>query len=65
MGFVTTAAAIVLSVFPAEEEPHKALAVAKVLVLTVALVGAGVVVFAIGRRKRRKLLGQGTVVSDQ
>jgi multisubunit Na+/H+ antiporter MnhC subunit len=46
----------VLSVFPAEEEPHKAMAVAKVLVLTAVLVGAGMVVFAIGRRKRRRLL---------
>jgi amino acid transporter len=65
VGFVTTAAAIVLSVFPAEEEPHKAMAVAKVLVLTAVLVGAGVAVFAIGRRKRRKLLGELSVIRDQ
>jgi amino acid transporter len=61
MGFVTTAGAIVLSVFPAEEEPHKAMAVAKVLVLTAVLVGAGMVVFAIGRRKKRKLLERSAI----
>jgi D-arabinose 1-dehydrogenase-like Zn-dependent alcohol dehydrogenase len=41
------------------------MAVAKVLVLTAALVGAGVVVFAIGRRKKKKLLELGAVVSDR
>jgi len=51
----------VLSVFPAEEEPHKAMAVAKVLVLTAVLVGAGMVVFAIGRRKKRKLLERSAI----
>jgi len=56
VGFVTTAVAIVLAVFPAEEEPHKAMAVAKVLVLTAVLVGAGVAVFAVGRVKRRRLM---------
>lgn len=62
MGFVTTTGAIVLSVFPAEEEPHKAMAVAKVLVLTAVLVGAGAVVFAIGQRKRKRLLGQRSTI---
>ena len=57
MGFVSTAVTIVLSVVPAEEEPHKAVAVAKVLVATAVLVGAGVATFAIGRRKRHRLLG--------
>jgi drug/metabolite transporter (DMT)-like permease len=59
-GFVTTAVTIVLSVFPAEEETHKGVAVAKVLVATAVLVGGGVAVFAIGRKKRRKLLEQGS-----
>jgi len=54
MGLFTTVAVIVLSVFPAEEEAHKAMAVAKVLILTAVLVGAGAVVFAVGRMKRRK-----------
>ena len=58
MGFVTTTGTIVLSVFPAQEEPHKAMAVAKVLVLTALLVGAGAAVFAVGQRKRKRLLAQ-------
>lgn len=57
VGFLSTAATIVLAVFPAEEEPHKAIAVAKVLVATIVLVGAGIAVFLIGERKRRALLG--------
>jgi amino acid transporter len=58
MGLVTTTGAIGLSVFPAQEEPHKAMAVAKVLLLTAVLVGAGAVVFAIGQRKRKRLLAE-------
>ncbi|MGA8108450.1 MAG: APC family permease [Acidobacteriaceae bacterium] len=54
VGFVSTVATIVLAVFPAEEETHKAVAVAKVLGSTLVLVGAGVTVFLIGERKRRK-----------
>ncbi len=56
VGFVTTAGTIVLSVFPAEEEPHKAVAVAKVLISTSVLVGAGAATFAIGKRKRAELM---------
>jgi amino acid transporter len=59
LGFVTTAMTIVLSVIPAEEEPDKPLAVAKVLVSTAVLVASGATVFAIAQRKRRKLLGEG------
>ena len=44
---------------PADEEPDKPLAVAKVLIATLVLVGAGVVVFAIAQRKRRKLIAGG------
>ena len=65
VGFVTTAGAIVLSVFPAEEEAHKAMAVAKVLVLTAVLVGAGAITFAIGSQKKRKLLSERSAFSDQ
>jgi amino acid transporter len=53
MGFVTTTVAIVLSVIPAAEEPHKALAVVKVVGSTVVLIGAGVAMFLIAQRKRR------------
>jgi amino acid transporter len=53
VGFVTTAVSIVLSFFPAEDEPHKALAVAKILGLTILSTGSGVVVYAVGRWRRR------------
>ena len=57
---MSTALTIVLSVIPGDEEPNKPLAVAKVLVSTVVLVGAGVVVFWIAQGKRRKLLLEGS-----
>jgi amino acid transporter len=56
VGFVSTAGTIVLSAIPADEEPNKPLALAKVLVSTLVLVGAGVVVFWIAQRKRKALL---------
>jgi amino acid transporter len=56
VGFVSTAGTIVLSAIPADEEPNKPLALAKVLVATAVLVGAGVVVFWIAQRKRRALI---------
>jgi len=56
IGFVCTSVTIVLSVIPPSEEPHKALAVSKVLVSTAALTGAGVVVFALEARKRKSRL---------
>jgi amino acid transporter len=54
LGFLTTSVAIVLSVFPGPDEPHKALAVAKVLGLTLLNVGSGVLLYAMGRRRRRR-----------
>ena len=53
IGFISTAITIVLSVIPPEEEPHKALAVAKVLISTAVLIGAGVAVFFSARSKRQ------------
>ncbi|MBT9331784.1 APC family permease [Paracidobacterium acidisoli] len=51
MGFVTTMLTIVLSVIPPDEEPNKPLAVAKVLISTAVLIGAGAGVFWAARRK--------------
>jgi glutamate:GABA antiporter len=59
VGFVSTAMTIVLSVVPAEEEPHKGVAVAKVLISTVVLVAGGLAVFVMGERKRRSGYGEG------
>jgi amino acid transporter len=52
IGFACTSLTIVLSVIPPAEEPHKVLAVAKVLVSTAVLIGAGVAVFVLAQRKR-------------
>ncbi len=55
IGFVSTAATIVLSTIPSADEPNKSLAVAKVLISSVAVVLAGAGVFALGNRKRLSL----------
>jgi len=51
VGFATTLGSIVLAAIPAETEPNKALAVAKVLGMTALMVGSGVAVYAAGRRR--------------
>ncbi|MGH9366355.1 MAG: APC family permease [Thermoanaerobaculia bacterium] len=51
VGFLTTVGAIVLALFPAEEEPHKAFAVSKVVGLTALMLGAGFFVYRAGRRR--------------
>jgi amino acid transporter len=50
IGLLTTIGAIALAVLPAPEEPHKALAVFKVVGGTAALVAAGALAYAKGRR---------------
>ena len=51
MGLLTTTASIVLSLFPAENDPNKLFAVIKVVGLTVVMVGVGVVVYWRGKAK--------------
>jgi len=51
VGFLTTVASIVLALFPAEEEPHKAFAVAKILVSTALLLAAGLFVYRSGKKR--------------
>jgi amino acid transporter len=53
VGLITTVLTIVLAVIPSSDEPHKAVAIAKVLGSTFLLVGAGVAVFW-GTTWRRK-----------
>lgn len=57
LGFITTAASIVLACIPPDDEPNKPLAVIKVVGASLALVGAGVAVYLAGRRRA----AQGTV----
>jgi len=58
IGFVSTAATIVFSVFPAPDDPHKVMSVAKVLLSTIGLIAAGIAVFAVARWKRRVIREQ-------
>jgi amino acid transporter len=51
VGLASTGLTIVLSAFPAHDDPNKPLAVGKVVGGTIVLVGAGVVVFVLERRK--------------
>ena len=51
LGFLVTAASIVLACVPADEEPNKMLAVVKVVGSSLALVGIGAAVYAVGRRR--------------
>src|SRR6201993_3612276 len=53
LGFTTTLVTIVFSVIPAADEPHKLLAVAKIVGLTFALLGLGVVAFLLGKSRSR------------
>jgi glutamate:GABA antiporter len=52
VGLITTLLTIVLAVVPTDDEPHKGLAVAKVIGSTCLLVGAGIVVFLTRSRRR-------------
>ncbi|MGP8251399.1 MAG: APC family permease [Terracidiphilus sp.] len=55
LGLASTVATIVLSTIPAEDDPHPALAVVKIIGSTIVLLGGGVLAFAIARYKQRKL----------
>jgi amino acid transporter len=56
VGLLSTTVTIVLSTIPGADETNKALAIIKVVGGTAVLVGAGVVVFLIGRFKGRTML---------
>ena len=55
IGLASTALTIVLSAVPADDEPNKPLAIAKVVGGTLVLLGAGVAVFLFSRYKSRRL----------
>ncbi len=52
LGFATTVLSIGLALIPAEDDPNKLLAVSKIAGLTLLLVVAGTLVYALGRRRR-------------
>jgi amino acid transporter len=51
IGLATTITALVFAGFPADDDPNKALAVAKVIGLTALMLASGVAIYLIGRRK--------------
>jgi glutamate:GABA antiporter len=55
LGFTTTLITIVFSVMPAADEPHKLLAVAKIVGLTGLLLAVGVLLFSLGKSRAAKL----------
>ncbi|HEY5425272.1 MAG TPA: APC family permease [Candidatus Tumulicola sp.] len=55
IGLATTVVAAVFAVFPADDDPNKALSVEKVLGLTALMVGTGVIVYLFGNRQRQAI----------
>lgn len=51
VGFVATCATIVGSMVPDPGEPNKALVVGKIVLLTIAVIGGGVLLYALGKRR--------------
>ena len=51
VGFVATCATIVGSMVPDPSEPNKALVVGKIVLLTIAVIGGGVLLYALGKRR--------------
>lgn len=56
VGLATTISAIIFAGFPAGDDPNKALAVTKVIGLTAMMLLAGVIIYAIGKRKAARLV---------
>jgi glutamate:GABA antiporter len=54
LGFATTLVTIIFSAIPAGDEPHKIMAVAKIVGLTGILLAAGVLVFGWGKSRAAK-----------
>jgi amino acid transporter len=54
LGFTTTLITIIFSVLPAEDDPHQALAVVKIVGLTLLLLAMGVFVFVWGKSQAAK-----------
>jgi amino acid transporter len=54
VGFATTLIALVFAGFPADDDPNKLLAVAKVIGLTAAMLLSGVAIYLLGRRRAER-----------
>jgi glutamate:GABA antiporter len=60
LGFITSLVTIVLSLVPPSEEPHKILAVLKIVIATAALIGIGVALFYAGRGRAQRAANAAT-----
>ena len=58
LGFLTTAVSIVLAAVPPDDEPHKTMAVVKVVGSSAALLAVGVAVYLAGRRGAARSAGE-------
>ena len=58
LGFVTSAVSIVLAAVPPDDEPHKTMAVVKVVGLSAVLLAVGVAVYLSGRRRAAGSAGE-------
>jgi amino acid transporter len=54
LGLITTSITICLSVLPSDDEPNKPLAITKVVGMTIVLLAAGVIIYAIGKRRQAR-----------
>jgi glutamate:GABA antiporter len=65
MGLFTTSITICLSVLPSEDEANKTLAIIKVVGATIILLAAGVLIYAVGKRRRaRSLIAQAAMANS-
>ncbi len=64
IGLFSTIVTIGLSIVPESDEPNKPLAIFKTVGMTVLLVGAGVVTYALGKRRQRRAKGMETAENE-
>jgi glutamate:GABA antiporter len=65
VGFCTTTFAILLSLIPSPEEPHKILVTVKVLGAAAVLIGLGALVYRVGKTRRRPTQELETVAVEE
>jgi amino acid transporter len=63
LGLITTSITICLSVLPSDDEPNKTLAVVKVVGMTFVLLAAGVVIYALGKRRQTRNRNAQTILA--
>ncbi len=64
LGLITTGITICLSVVPSGDEPNKPLAIVKVVGMTIVLLGAGVIIYAVGKRRQARILNAHTNLAN-